>query len=131
MAYHPQRLLGEVKTSAYVQAWSQKGASRIMFGGPHARKLDPESNVYRETSTYNADIYVFCVQIEKDVDQWNALDLNQWRFYALSNDDMREIGFRSISLATLHARCQPMKADDFVTTMQRMIRQRTGAGSSL
>lgn len=103
----------EVKASAYVQAWEQVKPSSIQFTRLKSRRLDAQTNLYSEQSTYNADIYVFCVQIELDAARWNALDLAQWRFYALSQVEMALIGYRSLSLAALERRCPAMTAGEF------------------
>jgi len=103
----------EVKTSAYLQTWKQKQPSRIVFSRLFGRKWNMETNQYAPTSTYNADLYVFCVQIEKNTLLWNALDLNQWRFYLLTKNQLAQYKTKSISLKTLAAAADELTADGF------------------
>ncbi|MEW6234032.1 MAG: hypothetical protein AB1656_01470 [Candidatus Omnitrophota bacterium] len=103
----------EVKASAYLQTWKQKQPSRIVFSGLCGRKLNAETNQYAPISTYNADLYVFCVQIEKNTLLWNALDLNQWRFYLLTKNQLAQYKTKSISLKTLAAAADELTADGF------------------
>lgn len=111
----------EVKASAYLQTWSQKRPSKIKFTDLKGRKLDPYTNQYDQTATYNADLYVFCIQIEQDVASWNALDLDQWRFYLLSSQQVAKLNYQSISLATLGKVSQEMNADEFRQAAEVMI----------
>jgi len=90
----------EVKSAAYRQSWKQKRDSKIVFSGLRSGNRGADQPFASER-TYNADWYVFCVQIEKNDDRWNALDLGQWRFYLLSAADLRKINQSSITLSML------------------------------
>jgi len=118
----------EVKASAYLQAWSQKQPSRIVFTGLKGRRLNTRTNRYARTATYNADIYVFCVQIEKDPDGWDALDLGQWRFYLVTRSEIEQFNRKSLSLGSLAKMCPEMKADEFraraTTTIDAIVKSR-------
>lgn len=103
----------EVKTSAYLQTWSQKRPSPIVFTGLKGRKLNSETNQYAEEATYNADIYVFCVQIEQDQSKWDALDLGQWRFYLLARGQIERLNQKSLSLKPLATMSRAMTATEF------------------
>ncbi len=111
----------EVKTSAYLQAWAQKQPSRIVFAGLKGRRLNTRTNQYARTATYNADIYVFCVQIEKDPDRWDALDLDQWRFYLMTRLDIEQLDQKSLSLGALAKMCPEMRANEFRAKATAMI----------
>lgn len=50
----------EVKSSAYLQAWSQRTLSAIRFTGLSGRTWDPEHGT-ADNATFNADVYVFAV----------------------------------------------------------------------
>ncbi len=87
-----------------MQAWETKRPSKIVFSGLKGRTWNPEDG-YGEDQTFNADVYVFCLQIEKDRGRWDALDLEQWRFYVLPRIAVQErnassIGINSLSLLT-------------------------------
>jgi hypothetical protein len=51
----------EVKSSAYLQVWDQRPPSRIVFSGLTGRTWSPQGGE-SSVATYNADVYVFCVQ---------------------------------------------------------------------
>ena len=44
------------------------------------------------------------VEFSEDLKKWNALDLQQWEFYWLPVQVLRELGWASISLRTLRHR---------------------------
>lgn len=90
----------EVKAASYVQAWPQKAPSKITFTGLRGRTWDPQSG-YAPEQTYNADLYVFCLEIEKNPTFWDALDLNQWRFYVLPRSVIEARNCSQISLPPL------------------------------
>lgn len=68
-----------------------------------------------------ADIYVFCTQIEQDSERWNALDLNQWRFYLLTKSEMEQLNQKSLSLGVLARMCPEMTADEFQARAMAMV----------
>jgi hypothetical protein len=103
----------EVKTSAYIQTWLQARPSKIVFSGLKGRRLNVATNQYDAVATFNADLYVFCLHIERDAAQWDALDVNQWRFYLLTNEAVARLNCQSLSLATLAARSQELQASAF------------------
>ena len=111
----------EVKSSAYLQSWKQNGNSAILFTGLKGKKLDPATNRYATDATYNADLYVFCVQTETDHNHWNAFDLSQWDFYTLSKAQLERLDQRSLSLKRLSALCTRMTAGEFRIRTQAVI----------
>lgn len=121
----------EVKTSAYLQSWEQVKPSRIVFNGLKGRKLYSSTSKYAHTATYNADMYVFCVQIEKDPVKWNALDIDQWKFYLLSKEEMERLNQKSISLNPLTKICPAMTAGEFQVKATEMIDTIAMCGNSL
>lgn len=110
----------EVKTSAYLQAWRQKGTSSIVFRGLKGQQWDSIER-YAGVATYNADIYVFCVQIEKDEEKWNALNLDQWRFYVVPKEYLETRNCKTISLSTLSNIASEMTAGEFRERALEMI----------
>lgn len=101
----PEGIRVEVKTSAYIQAWKQKGLSLIIFGIPQTHKYDFDADAY----DYNAelirqsDVYVFCVESCKNYKALNERDLSQWEFYVISTKQINEkLGSqKKVSLSTL------------------------------
>lgn len=74
----------EIKSSAYLQSWSQKRLSNISFGiEPKMPQTAPEPNT-EPLPRRQADVYVFCLLHHRDMLTVNPLDLDQWSFYCLS-----------------------------------------------
>jgi len=107
----------EVKCAAYLQSWVQRQPSRIVFSGLRGKVYNYENNTYAENQTYNADVYVFCVQKETDDTKWNALDLRQWEFYILGKKTVKALGQSSISLRKVQQiapKCTAENLSEFV-----------------
>lgn len=92
----------EVKSSAYLQVWEQRQLSRIVFTGLRGRAWDQAGGRGTER-TYNADVYVFCVQTATTHDTYDPLDVDQWRFYVLSRQVIEATGSGSLSLPAIEA----------------------------
>ena len=102
-----------VKSSAYLQSPDQRDLSKINFSGLNVRKFNPDTNEYAENPTFNADLYVFCVQTQTDPGRWNALELNQWDFYLLPKAELEKLGQKTMSLSHLSTLCNKMNAREF------------------
>lgn len=79
----PSGLKIEVKSSAYLQSWTQTKYSNISFDIANKRAWNKEQAVYSEQSNRNSDFYVFCLLHHKDKQTVNVLDLSQWTFFVL------------------------------------------------
>jgi hypothetical protein len=73
----------EVKSAAYVQAWSQRRPSLICFDIRPTLGWDPHTAKFGERRQRQADVYVFCLLSEKDEQELDPLNLNQWQFFVL------------------------------------------------
>ena len=51
--------------------------------------------------SYNADVYVFCVQTAEDHASYNPMDTGQWDFYVVAGPKIAATGYRSMSLNTV------------------------------
>ncbi|MEV0846284.1 hypothetical protein AB0J21_10475 [Streptomyces sp. NPDC049954] len=87
----------EVKTSAYLQAWEQRGPSAVRFSGLRARTWSPLTG-YSSTVSYNADVYVFAVQTAVEHAAYDPLDTAQWDFYVLPRRELERRGVGSLGL---------------------------------
>lgn len=121
----PEGVTIEVKSCAYVQVWhgEKQRPSRIAWGGLTGQTWDAETNLYSGERTYNADLYVFCVQIEKDPRRWNALDLDQWRFYLLPREQVAGLNVRTLSESRLRGMVSPLTAAEFRTVGRAAIEE--------
>jgi hypothetical protein len=93
----------EVKSAAYIQTWAQKAPSKITFSVQRRRGWDANTNVQDKEARRHADIYVFAFLAHEDKNTIDPLDLNQWRFWAVSTRflEERKRSQYSITMATL------------------------------
>lgn len=93
----PQGLRIEVKSSGYLQSWSNEGPSTIRF-----------DIAERQSGPRAADLYVFCVFTCLDPLIANPLDTRQWDFYVASTERINaELkNQKSIGLEPLRNRLQ-------------------------
>lgn len=95
----------EVKTSAYLQSWSQTRFSNIRFDIGRKKAWDAKNNSSSEVALRSSDIYVFCVFASTDIDKANPLDLDQWFFLVCPTQVLEEKlpNQKTIGLASLEA----------------------------
>ena len=79
----------EVKTKGYVQTWHKPGDknSKIYWSGVGKTQ---DSNQKVEGKCRWAEVYVFCLQTQKEIANYNALELNDWRFWVISTRDLED-----------------------------------------
>ena len=95
----------EVKSAAYIQSWEQERVSRISFGTPKTLAWDPESGTLSSEPKRHADLYVFALFAQRKA-PIDPLNLDQWKFYALSTSKLDER--KSISLSALEKLARPV-----------------------
>ena len=93
----------EVKSAAYVQSWQQNDYSRISFNIAPRKSWNAATNTFEQEASRSAQVYVFCLLAEKDVNRVDPLDVGQWRFWvvptAVLNEqlgDQKSIGLRTL-----------------------------------
>ena len=97
----------EVKCSSYIQDWDQEKLSRIVWSGLKAKELywseAIKSYADIKQKDYKADIYILALLKHQDPKTLNILDLDQWVFYILTREQLKDISRNgsSISLARL------------------------------
>jgi len=91
----------EVKAGAYHQTWEQKRPSRLVFAGLKGQTWNPTDG-YSGTATYIAD--------QKNPAEWDALDLDQWRFYVLTWQEVEATWQRSLALSVLEKKAATLTA---------------------
>ena len=80
----PDGIRIEVKSSSYVQSWSQSRFSSISFGISPTRAWDAESGSFGNESKRQADLYVFALLAHRIKSTVDPMNLDQWGFYVLS-----------------------------------------------
>lgn len=93
----------EVKSSAYVQSWAQRGPSRPSFGIAPTLAWSAETNEYSGAARRQAQVYVFALLHHEDRNTVDPLDVSQWEFFVVPTAllDQRMPGQRTIGLAGL------------------------------
>jgi len=137
----------EVKAAAYWQAWKLRDQvdgswraptqldfeklTKIKFAGLHRR---PSTGTIANAD-FKADLYIFCLQHEKDTTKWNGVDLSQWAFFALEADKLKELKNRrdaayaskplpksfDLSLLELEKHTRRMTAKEFCVAGPKLI----------
>jgi hypothetical protein len=102
----PEGIKVEVKSSGYLQSWTQKKLSKIVFSGLKGRSWDAETG-YSAEPEFRADVYVFAVHTCQDQSTYDPLDLDAWIFYVLPAEIVRDLGQKTLSLARLAAKAPP------------------------
>ena len=98
----------EVKCSSYIQDWDQNKLSTISFSGLKARELYWSDAVKKKSDLkkkdYKADIYILALLDHQEPTTLDILDVDQWSFYILTKDNIKEItkDGDSISLSKLN-----------------------------
>ena len=101
----PDGIKIEVKSAAYVQSWKQSRFSRVSFGTPKTRAWDSEGGNLRSEPRRQADVYVFALFAQREM-PIDPLDLDQWKFYALSTQKLDDR--KSLSLSALEKLVSPV-----------------------
>lgn len=106
----PEGYKVEVKSSAYLQSWSQRELSKIFFNVPKTLAWDPISNLQAKVSKRQAQVYVFAVLAHQDKTTVDPLDISQWEFYVLPTTILneRKRSQHSITLPSLRKLCDPV-----------------------
>jgi hypothetical protein len=106
----PDKTKIEVKSSAYIQSWSQEKLSTISFGIQPTQGWDAKTNTYSSQRVRQSDIYVFCVLAHKDKKTIDPLNLDQWVFYIVATKTLNKIlgNQKTITLSSLE-KLKPIK----------------------
>lgn len=81
----------EVKSSAFVQAWSQTRPSPIHFDIASKLPWDQTTNTWSAASARSADCYVFCLYPEQDRARAHPLDVTAWQFWVLPTPQINAV----------------------------------------
>lgn len=111
----PSGISIEVKSSAIWQSWKlRKQDGARIYPLPASKPFDPKKIRFCGLKArlgdakpvgepvFKSHLYVFCFQSQKDPTKWDALDLDQWEFYIMSQHDLIDLKVGgSISLDAL------------------------------
>ncbi len=113
----------EVKCSAYLQSWPQKGLSKIRFDIGQKLAWDAATNTYSANPLRSAHIYIFCLFIEQDRSALNVLDTAKWHFHVLKTADL-EKQFpqqKTLNLATLERLCSTISYSELRPVVDNLV----------
>jgi hypothetical protein len=96
----------EVKCCSYIQDWDQNDFSYIQWTGLKAKKLywnEAVGSHDKSEADYKSDIYILCLFKHKEAETLDILDLDQWCFWVLSKERLKEVSknANSVSLKRL------------------------------
>ena len=98
----PDGIRIEVKTSAYLQSWSQRDPSSPRFSLVGAAECwDDEAGEWRVDPRGRVDVWVFCLQECQKHEDYRPLDVGQWRFWVAPNAVIEALGQKSAALSTI------------------------------
>lgn len=86
----PEGIKIEVKCSGYLQSWHQDKLSIPTFDIKRKYGWVADTNEFDNILDRQADVYVFCLHIAKELKDADPLKSNQWIFYVVSTSDINE-----------------------------------------
>ncbi|PCH92229.1 hypothetical protein COB80_00330 [Candidatus Kaiserbacteria bacterium] len=93
----------EVKCCAYIQDWDQDKLTKIQWTGLKATELFWNNAVATRTTEkkkdYKAQYYILALLDHQETETLNILDLNQWKFFVLTKNELKSISNDGISVS--------------------------------
>ena len=117
----------EVKCCSYIQDWDQNDYSRVVWSGLKAKELFWSSAVSEMpvvSADYKSDIYILALFKHKDHATLDILDMDQWCFWILTKDKVRELSKNGNSVSLVRLEKMGITAVDFGKLSDRV--QNTG-----
>jgi hypothetical protein len=90
-----------MKSSGFLQAWTQKKLSVPTYRVSAAYGWDASTGTSSTQQAFNADVYVFCLHTAKSHDEYDPLKISQWRFYVAGRPVIEAQAGAQMGLATL------------------------------
>lgn len=118
----PARL--QIKASGYLQAWRQQSLSSISFSGLRRRPFAMTQEGGYKLGTAQApkaDVFVFAIQMAKEHQSYDALDLDQWEFRVLP---AHRITQNTLGYSVLCRMAVAVTFDDLAVAVRAAARQR-------
>jgi hypothetical protein len=113
----------EVKSAAYIQSWHQGRYSNISFGIESKYVYSYETNTYSSVRARFADLYIFCLLNEKNVELIDVLNTEQWQFYIVKTSVLNTLfpNQKRISLSTLEKVTTPVHYQELKNMIDEII----------
>lgn len=91
----------EVKSSGYLQVWTQEKLSKPSYRVAPAYGWDSTTGAWSAEQGFHADAYVFCLHTAKTHEEYDPLAVSQWRFYVAGRTAVEERAGAAMGLAKL------------------------------
>lgn len=113
----------EVKCSSFIQDWNQGKHTVVRWSGLRAKKLYYSEVVEKladisAEKIYKSDIYVFALFKHQDLMTLDILDMNQWDFWVLTREKLKEITKSGGSLSLIKLQKNNIKPISFADLNQ-------------
>ena len=97
----PEGIKVEVKSSAYLQAWTQQELSKIRFQVPKTLAWDYATNKWGTEKARHADVYVFALLAHE-------MDLDHWEFFVIPTTTLNVLDRKSLRIQDLRDHAEPL-----------------------
>lgn len=97
----------EVKSSGYLQAWTQAKLSTPVFRVAAAYGWDSTAGVWSDRQAFHAHVYVFCLHTATSHEEYDPLRVAQWSFFVAGRRAVEERAGVRMGLAALRRVCGP------------------------
>ncbi|MBG9451753.1 hypothetical protein ABE67_18910 [Cytobacillus firmus] len=113
----------EVKSAAYVQSWHTDTFSKISFNIGAKREYSYTTRKYSTEIRRHADVYIFCLLKEQDIDTLDPLNVSHWEFYIVLTKilDERFPSQKTISLSSLSKIAKPVRYGEIKPKIEGII----------
>ena len=105
----PEGIKVEVKSSAYLQSWTQRELSKVRFPVPKTLAWDYATNKWGTEKARQADVYVFALLAHEDKPTVNPMDLDQWEFYVIPTTTLNVLDRNSLQIQDLCDHAEPLQ----------------------
>lgn len=103
----------EVKSAAFVQSWKQEKLAIIKFDISQKQEVQEIDGVeyFTDKQIRPADIYVFCLLTDEDMENADVLNIDSWDFYIVPTHHIDEKfgNQKQAALSRIQEVCKPVK----------------------
>ncbi len=109
----------EVKCCSYIQDWDQNQFTKILWSGLKATELYYSDAVKKQSelnrvADYKSDVYVLALFKHQDHATLDILDMAQWCFYVLTQEQVREVSRNGNSVSLIRLNKHQIEPCSFV-----------------
>lgn len=114
----------EVKCSAFLQSWSQREHSQLVFGRLAAREFDADRNEYSADIRVRADVFVFAVQTQREPSAYDMLDIVHWQFWVASAQAVSNAATRTVTIGWVRSHAVgPLRHEELQAAINAAVRR--------